>query len=223
MPENNNIMLSGGAQGADLCWGQNALLHGHDVIHFSFDGHKTQAPKDTILRLSSNELDEATEPLKLANKKLQRALVRGKPWIYNLLSRNWFQVREAESLYAVGQLNNQAIVRDLSEFLLGPEIFFDKAQELLGVQGGTSWAIQMFYDRNIDGNIYFYDQENNKILLTNPSKYCFWINIGYLANNKLCFYSNEFKIPKPYGTYAAIGSRKLSDNGKIFIEAVFNQ
>lgn len=216
-------MLSGGAAGADLYWGQFALSHGHDVIHFSFEGHKTKAPAHTILRLSNDELNEAIKPLKIANKKLQRALVEGKPWIYNLLRRNWFQVREAESVYVVGRLNNRSIVRDLSEFLLGESIFFDKEQELLGVQGGTSWATQMFYDRNIDGTIYFYDQENNRILLTNSSKYCFWINIGYISNNKLCLYSDQFEIPKPHGTYAAIGSRNLTDSGKIFIEAVFNQ
>lgn len=218
----NNIMLSGGADGSDLYWSHFALLNNHDVIHFSFKGHKTKAPIKTVFKLSDDMLSEANAPLRLANEKLQRALVKGKPWIYNLLRRNWFQIKDAESLYAVGQLNNKAIIRDLSEFLLGPGIFFDKEQDLLGVQGGTSWAIQMFYDRNINGNIYFYDQINNRILLTNSSKYCFWINIGYLSNNKLCFYSDEFKIFKPHNTYAAIGSRKLSDDGKIFIEAVFN-
>jgi hypothetical protein len=133
------ICLSGGANGADLQWGVCAGLSGHQVIHFSFDKHRTQAPEPEVVVLTAEQLCEADPHLERANATLGRRLPFDKPWVINLLRRNWYQVRETSSVYAVASLDPHGTVT-----------------------GGTAWAIQMFIDRQppgAPGPVYLFDQE----------------------------------------------------------------
>jgi len=219
----DNILCSGGAAGADVYWGDIASQFNHDVIHFSFDGHKSTATNSTIYKLSTEELLIADEEIKKANVILKRRIPIHKHWLYNLLRRNWYQVRDAETIYAVGYVIGGARIRDLSTLFLAEKNPAKKNEDFLCVSGGTSWAIAMFCNRKINGNIYFYDQNRNKILLTNPLDYRYWLDIGCMKNNKMVLCSEEYNVPKPSGVYAAIGTRGLNDNGRLFIEAVYNQ
>ena len=121
-----NICLSGGALGADLQWGMNAGRDGQSVIHWSFEKHKSDAPKQELVVLSDEQLEKADEFLAKASKKLKR------PWpgsrshkVKSLLRRNWYQIAWSESLYAV------ATIHPVKQT----------------VDGGTGWAVQMFLDR----------------------------------------------------------------------------
>jgi len=141
---NKNICLSGGADGADTVWGQEALNAGNMVIHWSFDGHKTKI-KDNIYKLPKHILSEAVVPLNVANKTLKRKIPINNNYIYNLLKRNYMQVKYAESVYAVSSFNKNKIV-----------------------SGGTAWAVQMYIDRFLVNNdpiekcnLYMYDQVSN--------------------------------------------------------------
>ena len=40
----DNICLSGGADGSDLQWAMMAGSLGHKVVHWSFQGHRSEAP-----------------------------------------------------------------------------------------------------------------------------------------------------------------------------------
>lgn len=219
----DNILCSGGAAGADVYWGDIAARHNHDVIHFSYDGHRSTASESIIYRLNTQELSIADAEIKTANRTLKRRIPISKQWLYNLLRRNWYQVRDADSVYAVGYVIGGAKIRDLSTAFLAEKIPARKNEDILCVKGGTSWAIQMFCDRKINGNVYLYDQSRNKILLTNPLDYKYWLDIGHMKDDKIIVYSDQYTIPKPSGVYAAIGTRDLNDNGRLFIEAVYNQ
>ncbi len=70
--ELGNVCLSGGADGADLVWGAEARRYGHKVLHFSFAGHRTQAPPDELVILSDNGLRRADPYLAKANARLKR-------------------------------------------------------------------------------------------------------------------------------------------------------
>ena len=133
----NPICLSGGAAGADSQWGMAAGMAGHMVIHFSFQGHKTQVPQDEIVVLTDEQLREADPHLEKANETLKRKVPYNKPWVVNLLRRNWFQVKDTQSVYAVSHLDNGM------------------------VSGGTAWATQMFIDRFEGGEcpLYLFDQK----------------------------------------------------------------
>jgi hypothetical protein len=128
--------MSGGADGADLQWGMCAGKAGHQVIHWSFDGHRSQAPAQELVRIPEDLLKEADEHLKVANKTLKRKLPFHKPWIINLLRRNYYQVGNSQSVYAVSTLKDGK------------------------VQGGTAWAVQMYLDLHQDNpQCYVFDQD----------------------------------------------------------------
>lgn len=139
-----NVCLSGGAQGADLQWGMCAGMAGHTVVHWSFAGHRTEAPVQEVVVLTHEQLMAADEPLRAAAPKLKKGYRVGRPttgkesFVPNLLRRNWYQVAAAERVYAV-----TSIVDGI-------------------VQGGTAWATQMFLDRFPDEPVvecYVFDQE----------------------------------------------------------------
>lgn len=121
----DNVCLSGGADGADVQWGMCAGLFGHNVIHWSFAGHKSQAPETEVVRLSYDQIAEAAPAVKRAAKALSKHPPRS-PFPRNLIHRNWYQIAWTERVYAVATLKDNL------------------------VQGGTGWAVQMYLDRAMD-------------------------------------------------------------------------
>lgn len=117
-----NVCLSGGADGADLQFGMTAGMLGHSVIHWSFNRHKSSAPKEELVELSEEQLVKADPYLVRANKTVGRRIPINL-YVKNLLRRNWYQVQHAERVYAVAPIEHGQ------------------------VQGGTAWATQMFIDR----------------------------------------------------------------------------
>ena len=169
-----NLCLSGGAEGADLQFGMTAGMAGHSVIHWSFKEHRTHAPEQEVVILTSDQLDAADDPCKQASLTLKKHYPPKSVYVKNLLRRNWYQVAAAERVYAVSTITNGV------------------------VEGGTSWATQMFIDR-FNGEAcecYVYDQIEEKWFKWNA----LWEAIG--------------SPPEPFGVYAGIGTRKLNDAGK---------
>jgi hypothetical protein len=136
-----NICLSGGADNSDLQWGMMAGRLGHKVVHWSFQGHRTDAPPAELVQLSQNQLEEADRFIERANRAIRRNWPSRTTSTNNLLRRNWYQVKDTGAVYAVGNMEDRAI------------------------KGGTAWAVQMYMDRFLyDGEplekcqLYFYDQ-----------------------------------------------------------------
>lgn len=132
----NNICLSGGAAGADRAWGQAAAARGDQIINFTFAGHSTAAPRETLCELNEHQLAKAEPFLEVANQTLQRVWPPESNYVKNLLRRNWYQVCRSKSCYAVSRIIDQKI------------------------DGGTAWAVQMFIDRhqNEPCNVWVFDQ-----------------------------------------------------------------
>lgn len=175
-----DLCLSGGAEGADVQWGMNAGRLGHTVIHWSFHGHKSFAPEQETVRLDTDQLAVADPFLERANRTLKRVWPARSDYVCNLLRRNHYQVAWAESLYAVGVFKNGM------------------------VQGGTSWATQMYMDRVTNNELpvescklFFYDQALGCWMQWQGS----WLTL-------------EDAPPVPSGIWAGVGSRELLDNGK---------
>lgn len=120
-----HVCLSGGADGADLAFGAAAAAAGHEVVHWSFRGHRTTAPSSSIRDLTQAELDEADPFLSRANLTLKRRWPPSSRFVANLLRRDWYQVRDAERCYAVSEIGRNGVV-----------------------EGGTGWATHMFIDRH---------------------------------------------------------------------------
>jgi hypothetical protein len=136
--DRENWCLSGGADGADLMWGQAAKLAGHGLIHFSFDGAHSVAMKADVVRLSPAMLAAADPFCVQANATLHRQYPPRSKYVRRLLQRNWYQVESSESLYAISRIANGQVA------------------------GGTAWAVEMFLNINKRAACpaYVFDQED---------------------------------------------------------------
>ena len=129
------ICHSGGCPGSDMFWENEGNKYGVHTIAYSFGGHKQEGKNRVIL--STEELNEGFEHVLIANKKMKRYPQGQARYIQNLLARNWFQVKNAESVFAVGK------------FLVSER-----------VMGGTGWAVQMSIDSGKP--VFVFDQFSNK-------------------------------------------------------------
>lgn len=130
-----DVCYSGGAQGADLFWGKVAAEFGHEVKHFVFSKHRHRS--DDAIVLTDDLLKEADEYLIEANKTLKRSYPTKNDYVNNLLRRNYYQIKDSDSVYAVSEIKDNM------------------------VQGGTAWAVQMFLDSG-KSDCYVYDQEQQE-------------------------------------------------------------
>lgn len=131
------ICHSGGCPGADMAWETEGEKYGVKTISYSFHNHQQEGKNQKIL--SPKELQEGYDAAKIADKTLKRNFdVIQYPYVKNLLARNWFQVKNAEAVYAI------------SKKFLSNNI----------VDGGTGWAVQMAIDSNKP--IYVFDQVTNR-------------------------------------------------------------
>lgn len=128
-----HVCHSGGCPGADMTWEAAGEEYGVVTHAYSFSGH-TQYGKHPVI-LSEAELSEATQHVINASLTLKRPIVTVATYVRNLLRRNWFQVKNAESIYAVGK-------------------FMSNTRSV--VDGGTGWAVQMAI--HVRKPIFFYDQ-----------------------------------------------------------------
>lgn len=126
------ICHSGGCEGADMMWEVIGEKYGVKTVAYSFYNHVQWSKGQKILSL--DELKEGYDAVLVADKALKRYSNRIMyPYVKNLLSRNWFQVKNSECVFAIGM--------------------FDKKGS---VSGGTGWAVQMAIDNK--KNIFFFDQ-----------------------------------------------------------------
>lgn len=133
------ICLSGGAEGADLQWGMCAGMAGHSVFHYSFFGHRSNAPDAETIVLTESQLNESQESVKKAAVWLSKHPPKKFP-AKQLIARNFFQVRETERVYAITDIVD-------------------------GIPtGGTAWAIGMYLLRTDleTKECYVYDQTQSQ-------------------------------------------------------------
>lgn len=129
---------SGGALGADMCWENEGKKYGVESIAYSFYNHTQYSENQNIL--SNNQLKEGWQNVLIAEKTLKRNMSsRQSFYVKNLLSRNWFQVKNSEAIFAVGSFLNE---------------------EQTIVNGGTGWAVQMAIDN--EKPVFFFNQPTDK-------------------------------------------------------------
>lgn len=125
---------SGGASGADITWEIEGLKYRVNTISYSFKNHKQLGKNRKIL--TDEELREGNQHVLKANKTLKRSPENQSLYIQNLLNRDWFQVKNSESLFAIGKFANKKIIK-----------------------GGTGWAVQMAIDEGKP--VFVFDQNEN--------------------------------------------------------------
>ena len=183
------VAASGGAKGADAYWSMLLEKHGLPVIHFMPETSRTKGIiQDYFARkkkglvtgidrgLSETELFEAGPKIETANQTLKRPIK--KDISYDILARNWYQVKNANALYAIGEIDYTQTG--------------DKAN-LNGrtIRGGTGWATQMAIDKGIK-DIFTFDPKQKE-----------WFMWDYSKNR----FSKIIEAPKLKRNSAVIGTR----------------
>ena len=151
---------SGGAKGADTQWDIIGREYGMvNNKHYYVIGNKTTYGNTPI---SKSVAKQADVRLKKANESLKRKFPTSNEYVNNLLRRNWEQVRNADAVFAIGNLPGQ----------------FANTY----VEGGTGWAVQMAKD--INKPVYVFNQKD--------SKWYTFDNKGHLVTTKLPVLTKNF-------------------------------
>jgi hypothetical protein len=192
-----SVCYSGGALGADLAFGDAAKQAGHKIVHWHFQEKKRGLEDHAIL--NKVQLKFADPFLIKANQTLRRGeFPYEKEYTNDLLRRNFYQVVQSDTLYAVSR-------RDTIEW------HSDRGRMFMG---GTAWAIQMFIDK--------YKGQACECYVFDMVEECWWKWDEVLS---LCWHKcrNAGGIasdpPLPNGKYAGVGSRELTTGG---LEAIRN-
>ncbi len=184
------INHSGGARGSDIAWEILGKDYGVKTIAYSFEGHRCLSPNRAIL--TDNELMEGWEKVLITSHNLNRNLHNITPYVRKLLSRNWFQVKNSDAIFAIGIIINPK-KRNEKGYInsTGKDI----------VDGGTGYAVDLAITFT-EKPVYIFEQNLNKWFLWNKDKF---EEISY--------------IPTLTENFAGIGTREINDNG---IEAIKN-
>jgi len=148
MENKKYICHSGGCSGSDMEWEIQGREYNIPTIAYSFKGHIQEGKYAKIL--TEDELLEGWKHVQLVEKSIKRPLykIKHNTYVKNLLCRNWFQVKNADAIYAIGSLVEGS----------------DKL-----VDGGTGWAVQMaikerkpvwLFEQNLNQWFYFYQAVN---------------------------------------------------------------
>lgn len=125
------VCHSGGAQGADFYFQEIGKNYHVKTINYSYKTKHHHS--DNKKELTQNEFHEGSQMVERANETLQRFRYQR---MINLLARNWFQVKNADQIFAIGSIKKQ--------------------NNLQFLKGGTGWAVQMAIDSNKP--VYVFDQ-----------------------------------------------------------------
>lgn len=129
---NHHTCYSGGAEGADAYFEFFAEKFNVTVVAYSY---KTKHHKsENKYELTDEEFKEGVVHVHKANEILKRSKINS---YLKLLARNWFQVKNADEIYAVSTLK--------------------KVNDHLQVKGGTAWAVQMAINTN--KKVFVYNQD----------------------------------------------------------------
>lgn len=152
-------LLTGGAGGADTVWFKAFDARQWRTITYSFAGHKVpyghlaEPPMHTMRLVPSADAGEAGATNDADNDDdadagaAQRAIqtaarhlcrqVPKRPFVLQLMRRNYAIAQAADALYAVGHLETPKVPRSQQDALALS----------VRVDGGTGWTCQMFADR----------------------------------------------------------------------------
>lgn len=190
-----DVLVSGGATGADCVFGTAAIKAGLRVIHFTVSG-KNEKKHDgqEYICLHEDVLEAATPQLRIAAKHLGKHMPRpgyGK----RLIQRNFYQIWKADSVYAIGWKTQDS--------------------SLLQVEGGTGWTCQLYVQRfqplgsepAQDCHLYLYEMATAS-----------WWQWDCITSKWNALFTGP---PRPTGVCAGIGSRSMNPEGTTAIQALF--
>ena len=134
---------SGGAIGADSSWDEIGKEYRFNN-HFHYWYLKPNPKSEPQHQITEKIYLEGVKMIEKANLTLKRQNINR---YMHLLARNWSQVKNSDSIYAIGFLQ----------------------KNMKSVSGGTGWAIQMAIDN--DSDIYVFEQDKEQWYFWSEDKF----------------------------------------------------
>ncbi|MFC2131784.1 hypothetical protein ACFLSQ_10145 [Bacteroidota bacterium] len=128
------ILYSGGATGAESCFGEFAEKYGIDEVNFSFEGHDTGRTRG-IRILNHEELKKGDVSLTYVSGLMHR-IYPNTAVLRKILQTIWFQINSSQEIFVIG-----TILADNT------------------VKGGTGWGAE--FAKLCNKTLYVFDQEKN--------------------------------------------------------------
>lgn len=186
----NNTCHTGGAKGSDLLFERVSIEYGVKVKAYSFEEHNTTSRNR--INLTTPELIEGWDKVQQAAKSLKRNTYNLSAYVKKLLARDWFQVKNSDTIFAVGNI--------LEPKEQGERIPNKTSRQI--VDGGTGYAVELAIQHN--KTVYVFNQKDNKWYKWEVSKFI------------------ECEAPKLTENFAGIGTRNLSMEGISAIRKLFS-
>lgn len=194
------MLISGGADGSDMCWAVAALKRGDSIEVWSFDGHKMPARHPTptcVHHISKEQTFAEKDALILTGTRLRKQVPKAGTYVGNLIRRNYYIASSANSMYAIGKLTRP-----------------DMGSICVNVDGGTGWSCQLFADKCLAADST--DRPLPLFVYSNVQWYQCVIEKN-IFHWRVCA-----NIPTPQGMYAGVGTRDISSDGVQAISRVIN-
>ena len=127
-------LYSGGAIGAESCFGENAEKYGLNEVNFSFEGHETGRTRG-IRILSDAELKQGDVSQSYVSSLMHRTYPNTVT-LKKVLQAIWFQINSSQEIFVIGVINE------------------DKT-----VKGGTGWGAE--FAKLCNKSLFVFDQEKD--------------------------------------------------------------
>jgi hypothetical protein len=128
------ILYSGGALGAESCFGEFAEKYGIDEVNFSFEGHETGRTRG-IRILNHEELKQGDVSMTYVSALMHRTYPNTAV-LRKILQTIWFQINSSQEIFVIG-----TILEDNT------------------VKGGTGWGAE--FAKLCNKTLYVFDQVKN--------------------------------------------------------------
>lgn len=191
---------SGGAPKADSVFDEMGKRYGLTNFKHYYDSSSKRKPPLGNTPLSKEEMTEGIEKVKVAYKQMVRP---DKEEFYSLHGRNWFQVKNADAIFAVSDL--------VGPGEMGRKGFTNRSAQT-NVEGGTGYAVQMAI--NEGKPVYVFHQN---LALSDKYPDIGWYEYDYNSRDFV-----RIKTPKLTPNFAGIGSSTdLTEEGVEAIEDLY--
>lgn len=145
MDRDDCILFSGGAQGAEAAFGEQAERHGVDEVNFTFEGHAIVRHRGVRV-LNHEELLNGDVSLEYVSRLMNRRYTEG-PTLRKILQTIWYQVNSGQEIYVVGHIEDDNTVRggtgwgaEFAKLCNKPLSVFDQARDSWYSWTGSKWT-----------------------------------------------------------------------------------
>jgi hypothetical protein len=139
------ILFSGGAPGAESCFGACAERYGIEEVNFTFDGHQIERRRGVRV-LNHEELLAGDVSLAYISRLMQRRFSEA-PSLRKVLQTLWYQVNSGQEIFVIGTIIEDGTVRggtgwgaEFAKLCNKPLFVFDQDRDAWFRWNESSWA-----------------------------------------------------------------------------------